>query len=118
MIGRCLVIFLIIYSLHNTSILSMPDSKCSICLESLPDCDKYVSGCQYHTFHTACITTWLVLGENCPVCRKPVLVSEKQKIEICKRKKEIRTLLFIYRAGVVVTLGGALLALIKQESSP
>ena len=42
-------------------------STCPICLEENPDCTIPVCG---HQFHRECISQWLAIKPECPLCRK------------------------------------------------
>ncbi len=57
-------------------------STCPICLEENPDCTIPVCG---HQFHKECISKWLALKPECPLCRK-----------IC-----INTFVYFYRFKII-----------------
>ena len=44
----------------------MSDEECSICFEAPVD---FTTDCN-HGFCNICITNWLLLNNNCPICRK------------------------------------------------
>jgi hypothetical protein len=44
--------------------------ECGICLSSISsESENYTTRCN-HKFHNKCITHWLLLNTNCPICRK------------------------------------------------
>lgn len=42
--------------------------ECSICYEEMRAGSRHVLGCK-HTFHKACLSTWLRTAHTCPMCR-------------------------------------------------
>ena len=52
-------------------------ADCTICLEPLVDHTTRELQCA-HTFHEACIHTWLAIKPECPNCRTGVVVPETQ----------------------------------------
>ena len=57
------------------------NNNCPICFESTGN-TKYTLGCG-HVFHKACIMSWFVQSDVCPVCR------EKQDDDIFKFKEGV-----------------------------
>lgn len=45
------------------------NQTCGICLNIISNSNKYTTKCN-HIFHNKCITHWLLLNTNCPICRK------------------------------------------------
>lgn len=46
------------------------NQECGICLNSIrSESENYITRCN-HKFHNKCITHWLLLNTNCPICRK------------------------------------------------
>ncbi len=47
-----------------------PHETCVICLETFKNTDKVILlECQ-HLYHQNCVTEWLLINNNCPICRK------------------------------------------------
>ena len=56
-------------NLNNIVNNNIEHIDCSICLEKIVNDDKHITSCN-HTFHEECITKWMSLNHNCPLCRK------------------------------------------------
>lgn len=67
------------------------NQTCGICLNSIGigNSNNYTTKCN-HIFHNKCITHWLLLNTNCPICRK-----ELDKHSIKSNIKIINYRLFI-----------------------
>lgn len=47
----------------------MSNTNCAICYDNIENtCDGYTTQCN-HTMHNTCLTHWLFLKDNCPICR-------------------------------------------------
>lgn len=54
--------------------LHRPRDECSICLDSISPSTIHHIGCQGdHVFHKACINTWFLDHDSCPMCRSKVI---------------------------------------------
>ena len=55
-------------------------SECAVCLVPFePDVDIVPLPCNdNHVFHKDCILSWAQQSYTCPICRKPVINSEKE----------------------------------------
>lgn len=49
---------------------------CSICIDKI-DTDKMTTDCG-HSFHNDCFSRWTVLYNNCPICRMPKVLKQKE----------------------------------------
>jgi len=51
--------------------IGLPNSCCSICLDSFHDHqERAMTWCE-HIYHKTCIATWIKQHHSCPVCRHP-----------------------------------------------
>ena len=55
-------------------------SECAVCLVSFEDnADVVPLPCsENHVFHKSCVLSWAQQSYTCPICRKPVISSEKE----------------------------------------
>jgi hypothetical protein len=54
--------------------LHRPREDCSICLDSISPSTIHHIGCDgKHVFHKACINTWFIDHDSCPMCRAEVV---------------------------------------------
>ena len=53
--------------------ISRDDSQCPICQEEYTNNNQLIFlPCKHH-FHKACIDEWIIVNDNCPVCRGPFI---------------------------------------------
>jgi len=59
------------------------ENQCAICLTNFDKGDKISSSLlhQCHEFHQDCLTAWLVKHDDCPCCRRALIVPLKQQKE-------------------------------------
>jgi hypothetical protein len=54
---------------------------CAICYDDIEStCDCYTTKC-HHTMHNTCLTHWLFLKNNCPICRYNLCGKENEEEE-------------------------------------
>lgn len=49
-----------------------PHAECSICLDNIHHLDYVKTECE-HTYHIHCLTKWMKINQNCPLCRSTVI---------------------------------------------
>lgn len=54
---------------NNKIIKKLEDRNCTICSEDYLNYDKVIILLCNHHFHADCIVKWLILKNNCPICR-------------------------------------------------
>ena len=79
----------VISTYHSYQQINNPlNNDCSVCLESIIDSNNEIESTQdilelpcHHLFHRQCVTSWLNIKGNCPVCRMKLPVSEDEIID-------------------------------------
>ncbi|KAL9224077.1 hypothetical protein vseg_000147 [Gypsophila vaccaria] len=71
-----------VMALNFAEVITSKESQCSVCMEKFEEsqkCTTQLITCG-HVYHTHCITTWLCVRANCPLCRVKVTRESQNKI--------------------------------------
>lgn len=95
------------------------DLKCCICDESITnETNNTTLRCTYkpHTFHTKCITKWLMQKQNCPCCITTITSQDTQDIilKMLQQEFNIQTLLTEIKKIEQKNLNNAIFRLHKE----
>ena len=77
------------------------NTECCICYRTVSAGNKITTECN-HVFHNTCLTKWLLIHEDCPLCRNDLCKTNKDNLELDNYEQdpedEIESLVYVQRS--------------------